>query len=59
VYGARLTGGGFGGCAIALCRPDALDAVAFRISQSFQDVHEREPEMFVVRCFAGGSMHEM
>jgi galactokinase len=27
VYGARLSGGGFGGCAIALCAPDspALD----------------------------------
>ena len=23
VYGARMTGGGFGGCAIALCAPDS------------------------------------
>jgi galactokinase len=23
VYGARMTGGGFGGCVVALCRPDA------------------------------------
>jgi galactokinase len=30
VYGARMTGGGFGGCVIALCRPDspALDPAA-------------------------------
>lgn len=27
VYGARMTGGGFGGCAIALCRPEAVAAV--------------------------------
>lgn len=27
VYGARLTGAGFGGCAVALCRPGALEAV--------------------------------
>ena len=24
VYGARMTGGGFGGCVVALCRPGAL-----------------------------------
>ena len=24
VFGARMTGGGFGGCVVALCRPDAL-----------------------------------
>jgi galactokinase len=31
VYGARMTGGGFGGCAIALCAPDspALDAESY------------------------------
>jgi galactokinase len=25
VYGARMTGGGFGGCVVALCQPGALD----------------------------------
>jgi len=25
VYGARMTGGGFGGCVVALCEPGALD----------------------------------
>jgi galactokinase len=25
VWGARLTGGGFGGCVVALCEPDSLD----------------------------------
>jgi galactokinase len=31
VYGARMTGGGFGGCVIALCAPDspALDLRAY------------------------------
>jgi galactokinase len=27
VFGARMTGGGFGGCAIALARPDAARAL--------------------------------
>ncbi|HWE65164.1 MAG TPA: hypothetical protein VG298_00835, partial [Acidimicrobiales bacterium] len=42
VYGARMTGGGFGGCVIALCQPDspALDPAthaprrAWRVSPS-------------------------
>jgi galactokinase len=24
VFGARMTGGGFGGCIVALCEPDAV-----------------------------------
>ncbi len=29
VYGARLPGAGFGGCAVALCEPGALDPAVF------------------------------
>ena len=31
IYGARLTGAGFGGACVALCRPDAVQAVAYQV----------------------------
>ena len=39
--GARMTGGGFGGSAIALVRADAVDAVAAAVADAFaaQDLH--------------------
>ncbi len=36
VFGARLTGAGFGGCAIALIRPGIADEVAARVGAAFQ-----------------------
>lgn len=36
VLGARVMGGGFGGCVIALVRPDALQAVTQAIGESYQ-----------------------
>lgn len=35
-YGARLTGAGFGGCALVLCDPDWGDRVAKRVEQEFE-----------------------
>lgn len=36
VFGARLTGAGFGGCAIALIQPGVADAVAAQVGARFQ-----------------------
>jgi galactokinase len=44
--GARMTGGGFGGSAIALCPADAVDAVAQRVADAFE-VAEFSAPMFL------------
>jgi galactokinase len=36
VFGARMTGGGFGGCAIVLCRPEALSVLASVLHTAFE-----------------------
>ena len=51
--GARMTGGGFGGAAIALVEEDALDAVSRAVRQRFESEGFTEPHLFPVRPSAG------
>ncbi|HZY16934.1 MAG TPA: galactokinase [Ramlibacter sp.] len=41
VHGARLTGAGFGGACVALCRPEALQQVAQTVLQQYRDAGHR------------------
>ena len=36
VFGARMTGGGFGGCAIVLAQADQVDAITQAIQKDFE-----------------------
>ena len=36
VYGCRMTGGGFGGCAVALVKTDAVEAITKKIAAGLQ-----------------------
>lgn len=51
--GARMTGGGFGGSAIALVPRDTRDTVAERVTAAFQDAGWAAPDIFTVRPAAG------
>lgn len=53
VYGARLTGAGFGGCAIALVRPGSAEAVAAQVGPVFAGRFGVEPGFDVLRAGAG------
>lgn len=46
VFGARMTGGGFGGCAIAWCRHDAMDDISRRLTARYQERFGRACAVF-------------
>ena len=46
-YGARMTGGGFGGCVLALVDADATDAVATAVADAFAAKGFQPPASFV------------
>jgi galactokinase len=54
VFGARMTGGGFGGSAIILAEDSAVDAIRERVATTFVQRFGSEPELYVTG--AGGGM---
>jgi galactokinase len=53
VLGARMTGGGFGGCTVNLVETSALDGALEAIRRAFARRFRREPRAFVTRAAAG------
>lgn len=53
VCGARMTGGGFGGSAVVLCRRDRTADVAARLAADFRAAVGHEPDVFASRPAAG------
>jgi galactokinase len=51
--GARLTGAGFGGCVVALCGSDAVEAVVETATKQYRERTAREPTAFVCRAVGG------
>ena len=54
VYGARMTGGGFGGCTVNLVRADAADSFKEHISRAYREVTGIIPEIYVCEPAQGG-----
>jgi galactokinase len=53
VYGARMTGGGFGGCTINLVRNDAVTEFSESLDRSFHQRFRTHPDIFTVRASEG------
>jgi galactokinase len=51
--GARLTGGGFGGCTVNLVANDAVDDFCRSVARRYVDATRITPEIFAVRASAG------
>ena len=56
VFGARMTGGGFGGCAVLLVRAAATTAIVERIRAQYSQQFAVAPTLFVSRPAAGAGM---
>jgi len=53
VYGARMTGGGFGGCTVNLVRPEMADQFGHAVAGMYERQYGRRPAVFVCRASAG------
>ena len=47
VYGARMMGGGFGGCTVNLVQRDHTEAFAAYIKHSYRDKTDLTPDIFI------------
>lgn len=53
VLGARMTGGGFGGCTVTLVRTEAIEDISAQFRNAYQEKIGIEPSIFVTRPSAG------
>ncbi len=56
VYGCRMTGGGFGGCAVALVKADAVAAISKKISTDYMAKTGSAATIFSSRPAAGATI---
>ncbi|MBZ0297020.1 MAG: galactokinase [Anaerolineae bacterium] len=57
-YGARMTGAGFGGCAVALVAADAADAFVKSVSVCYEAVSGTAPNIYVCNATEGAAVIE-
>src|SRR6185369_6383721 len=56
VYGCRMTGGGFGGCTVALVESRQVDTISTHIAAEYEKRTRIKPTLFVSRPAAGASV---
>lgn len=55
-YGARMTGGGFGGCGVALVREENVDAFVAVVGPEYQRQTGNTPQIYVCEATEGASV---
>ena len=53
VYGARMTGAGFGGCTVSLVKSDCVESIAKALAAGYEQRTQIKPTMFVSRPAEG------
>lgn len=53
VYGARMTGGGFGGCTVNLVAPSAVDRFESQLSEAYRAQYKLDPVFYHCQPAAG------
>ena len=53
VVGARMTGGGFGGCTISLVHADAAEKFKVAVAMEYEKQTHIRPDIYVVSATAG------
>jgi galactokinase len=51
-----MTGGGFGGCAVAMVNADAVAAISAQIASEYERRTKIKPTLFVSRPAAGATL---
>jgi galactokinase len=55
-FGARMTGGGFGGCAVALVSADAAKGFAAAVAAEYQETVKLTPALYICQASAGAEV---
>jgi galactokinase len=56
IYGCRMTGGGFGGCAVALVKTELVETISAQIAADYKKKTKIEATIFVSRPAAGATV---
>jgi galactokinase len=55
-YGARMTGAGFGGCAVALVRAEVADTFAANVASCYRRATDIAPSIYVCAAADGATV---
>jgi galactokinase len=58
VYGARMTGGGFGGCIVALAQPRFVDPLRMHLEAAYHQRFNITPAIYVTTATPGATVIE-
>lgn len=58
-FGARMTGGGFGGCAVALVAVDSAETISATVAHQYEAATGLKPNIFVTTATAGTAIVQL